>query len=59
MDGPKGPFEAVFVDSQYSEMEMYTATAIPTRAANHVEDWKITQVAMQRPKYVKYRVIVT
>lgn len=45
--------------SQYSEAEMQSATATPTIAPIHVELWKITAIAMQSPRYTKYRVKVT
>lgn len=39
-----------FIWSQYSETDMYNATASPTAEAAHVELCNITQVAMHNPK---------
>lgn len=47
------------VFNQYSDKEIYSATAKPTIAATVVELWNITHVAMHNPKYVKYRVSET
>jgi hypothetical protein len=44
---------------KYSDTEMYSATDRPIRLAINVFFWKIMQVAMHNPAYVRYRVILT
>lgn len=56
---PPPPVGVGFKCSQYSDTDMYKATARPTADAAHVELWNMTQVATHSPKYVRYRVKVT
>lgn len=44
---------------KYSDTEMYRATDKPIRLAIKVFFWKIIQVAMHKPAYVRYRVMLT
>jgi len=43
---------------KYSDTEMYKATDKPIRLATKVFFWKIMQVAMHKPTYVRYRVML-
>lgn len=43
---------------KYSDTEMYRATDKPIRLATKVFFWKIMQVAMHKPAYVRYRVML-
>merc|ERR1719305_674477 len=54
--GCRSPFRVLF--ARYSSVQlMYIATKPPTRLATTQFLWKIMQVAMTRPAYVKYLVL--